>query len=95
MFSRSYYAVLRTSGLTALARRLRPGTLVLCYHNVVPVNASPVTGERSLHLPLEERLNTPSTDRWVLGRIDVPSGIPLTAFQAWAAGLRPRARPPG
>lgn len=31
-----YYGTLRRSGLVALARRLRRGGVILCYHNVVP-----------------------------------------------------------
>jgi peptidoglycan/xylan/chitin deacetylase (PgdA/CDA1 family) len=41
----------RALGLDAVARRLRPGAVVLCYHNVV-VDAA-VGADRALHLPVE------------------------------------------
>lgn len=49
-----YYGALRGVGITSLARHLRHGALVLCYHNVVPGNAKSLTlGDRGLHLPLD------------------------------------------
>lgn len=46
-------AALLASGLPSLTRRRRAGrTLILAYHNIVPVG-EPVAGERSLHLPQE------------------------------------------
>jgi peptidoglycan/xylan/chitin deacetylase (PgdA/CDA1 family) len=43
-------AMLLHGGPAWIARRGRPGTLVLAYHNVVP-DDSPPAGDRSLHLP--------------------------------------------
>jgi peptidoglycan/xylan/chitin deacetylase (PgdA/CDA1 family) len=49
-----YYGTLHNTGITTLARRVRRGALVLCYHNVVPqTNGRPPFGDPGLHLPLE------------------------------------------
>jgi len=51
-----FYSTLHKTGITTLARHLRQGALVLCYHNVVPNSAGPHTaafGDRALHLPLD------------------------------------------
>ena len=54
MLSSLYYSALRGAGLTALARRLRGGALILCYHDVVPAAAppgpTPPAGDPGLHL---------------------------------------------
>jgi peptidoglycan/xylan/chitin deacetylase (PgdA/CDA1 family) len=44
-----YYGGLRSLGLTALQRRLRDASLILCYHNVVADDAG--AGDPGLHLP--------------------------------------------
>jgi peptidoglycan/xylan/chitin deacetylase (PgdA/CDA1 family) len=44
-----YYRTLLKSGVTSLARRLKHGALVLCYHNVVP-DGRPSAGDPGLHL---------------------------------------------
>jgi peptidoglycan/xylan/chitin deacetylase (PgdA/CDA1 family) len=50
-----YYGTLHNAGITTLARRLRRGALVLCYHNVVPRSPNlPAFGDPGLHLPLEQ-----------------------------------------
>jgi len=46
-----YYGALSGSGITTLARRLRHGALILCYHNVV--DHSGAIGDEALHLPLD------------------------------------------
>jgi peptidoglycan/xylan/chitin deacetylase (PgdA/CDA1 family) len=46
-----YYETLSSAGITALARRLRQGALVLCYHNVV--DRIDAIGDQALHLPLD------------------------------------------
>jgi peptidoglycan/xylan/chitin deacetylase (PgdA/CDA1 family) len=49
-----YYGTLRGLGITTLARRLQPGALVLCYHNVVArTNGEPAFGDPGLHLGLD------------------------------------------
>ena len=45
------YGALRLSGVTAVARRLRSGGLVLCYHNVIPDGDPGVWGALGLHMP--------------------------------------------
>lgn len=50
--SRWIFRGARALGLDAVARRLRPGAVVLCYHNVV-VDAA-VGADKALHLPFEE-----------------------------------------
>jgi len=47
-----YYSALKVLGLTALARQLSSGGVILCYHNVVAeTNAGPC-GDIGLHMPL-------------------------------------------
>jgi peptidoglycan/xylan/chitin deacetylase (PgdA/CDA1 family) len=54
MLGKLYYGTLHTAGITTLARRLRQGALVLCYHNVVPrPDHLPPFGEPGLHLPVD------------------------------------------
>ncbi len=49
-----YYGALHNAGITMLARRLRHGALVLCYHNVVSrSNGVRPFGDPGLHLPLD------------------------------------------
>ena len=49
-----YYGTLRGLGIATLARRLRQGALVLCYHNVVPAtNGKPSCGDPGLHLSMD------------------------------------------
>jgi peptidoglycan/xylan/chitin deacetylase (PgdA/CDA1 family) len=38
---------------------------------------------------LEYGLNTPSTDPWMLRRVNIPASIPRLAYEAWTSGLRP------
>jgi len=47
-----FYGALHRVGITTLARHLRQGALILCYHNVVPRGA-PSFGDPGLHLPLD------------------------------------------
>jgi peptidoglycan/xylan/chitin deacetylase (PgdA/CDA1 family) len=54
MLGKLYYGTLHAAGITTLARRLRQGALVLCYHNVVPPpDRLPPFGDPGLHLPVE------------------------------------------
>ncbi len=46
------YASLRAMGCIALARRVRRGGVVLCYHNVVAECGVPPVGDPGLHLPV-------------------------------------------
>ena len=53
MIGHLYYGVLRSLGIATLARRLRQGALVLCYHNVVPAaDGEPSFGDPGLHLSI-------------------------------------------
>jgi peptidoglycan/xylan/chitin deacetylase (PgdA/CDA1 family) len=45
------YNALKVTGLTSLARRLRGGGVILCYHNVVADEADSARGDAGLHLP--------------------------------------------
>lgn len=47
-----YYGALRRAGITALARTLRSGGLVLCYHNIVTNGTGTSAGDSNIHLPL-------------------------------------------
>lgn len=46
------YAALKLAGVTTVARRLRSGGLILCYHNVTPDAAAGPWGGLGLHMPL-------------------------------------------
>lgn len=49
-----YYGALRSLGIATLARRLRQGALVLCYHNVVPApSGTPSFGDPGVHLGMD------------------------------------------
>jgi peptidoglycan/xylan/chitin deacetylase (PgdA/CDA1 family) len=48
MLASAFYAVLRSTGVTAVARRTRNGGAILCYHNVVEPTAT--EGAPGLHL---------------------------------------------
>ena len=54
MLGSLYYGAIHNAGITSLARRLRQGALVLCYHNVVPQSAPRSFGDPGLHLPLAQ-----------------------------------------
>lgn len=55
VLSSAGYAGLRAVGFPALARRLRPGGAILCYHNVVRErHASGPSGDPALHLSVED-----------------------------------------
>lgn len=68
MFSSLYYAGLRASGVTAIARALRDGGLVVCYHNVVRENIG--SGFRGTHLPFA---SFSRQIQWLAGHYDVVS----------------------
>lgn len=72
-----WYAALQVSGLTKLARRLRRGGLILCYHNVVAACPDVDTGpwqHLGLHMPL---LAFERQMRWLAAHFDI---IPLEEF---------------
>lgn len=52
MLASAFYSGLRTTGITAIARRARLGGAILCYHNVV--RPTPATGEPGLHLGVDQ-----------------------------------------
>jgi peptidoglycan/xylan/chitin deacetylase (PgdA/CDA1 family) len=52
MLATAFYTGLRSSGITAVARRARQGGVILCYHNVVAAGAA--TGEPGLHLDVDQ-----------------------------------------
>jgi peptidoglycan/xylan/chitin deacetylase (PgdA/CDA1 family) len=52
MLATAFYTGLRTTGITAVARRARQGGAILCYHNVVASRAA--TGEPGLHLDVDQ-----------------------------------------
>jgi len=68
-FSRIAYGVVRTSGLTAVWRRWRPGAVVLCYHNVV--DGPVAVADPGLHL---QRRAFEVQMEWLARRFDV---VPL------------------
>lgn len=74
MLSRLFYAGLRATGISALARRAGRGGAILCYHNVVRVHDA--YGEPALHLALD-RFSRQL--RWIDGHFTV---LPLQEFNA-------------
>ena len=80
MLAKAYYAALRMTGLTALARRLSGGALILCYHNVVDPEA-PLLGDLAVHLAADR---FEAQMRWLREHYDV---LPLgTLMDRLAAG---------
>jgi len=79
------YRALRTSGLLALARRLRSDGVILCYHNVV--------GDRDVSLGNGLGLHMRRTDferqvRWLAGRYELVSLDDFVARRARGTSLR-------
>lgn len=46
------YTALKLAGVTTLARRLRSGGVILCYHNVIPDGDAGLWSSLGLHMPL-------------------------------------------
>ncbi len=82
MLSSLCYSALRGTGLTALARHLRDGALILCYHDVVQGGPSP--GDPAMHLPVE-RLTRQL--RWLRDHYSVVPLLELTARLAAGASV--------
>jgi len=70
VLSQLFYAGLRTMGITALARRLRDGGVVLGYHNVIPSEDG--ADALGLHLPFHRFA---AQVHWLAGHYDV---VPLS-----------------
>jgi len=83
MLSSLYYSALRGTGLTALARRLRNGALILCYHDVVSAGSS--EGDPAVHLPVERFTRQL---RWLRDHYTVIPLLELTARLAAGASVR-------
>ena len=69
MFSRLIYAALSVTGITTLARRLRGGGVILCYHNTVAPGES--AGDPGVHMAVADFARQVS---WVAAHYDV---VPL------------------
>lgn len=67
-----YYGSLRRSGVLALARRVRRGGVILCYHNVVPDAVAPGAPAGGLHL---SRAKFERQIRWLASAYSV---VPLS-----------------
>ncbi|HVT38520.1 MAG TPA: polysaccharide deacetylase family protein [Gemmatimonadaceae bacterium] len=72
MLSHLYFSALRVTGVTALARRVRRGGVILCYHNVVA--APDRGGDPGAHMPVADFARQLA---WLLDHHDV---IPLGEF---------------
>ena len=70
MLSRLFYSGLRVTGITAGARAVRNGGVILAYHNVVARDDN--VGDRGLHLALQQFSAQLS---WLAGNYEI---IPLT-----------------
>jgi peptidoglycan/xylan/chitin deacetylase (PgdA/CDA1 family) len=68
-----YYSALKVSGFTALARRLRGGS-VFCYHNVVAGTDTGLWDSLGLHMPL------PTFERQMRWLADTYDVVPLAEF---------------
>lgn len=79
------YSALRVSGLTALARRLSRGGVILCYHNVVAGTDAGPSDRLGLHmrLPTFERQM-----RWLAGTYEVVPLADLVGGWSRGASLR-------
>ncbi len=76
------YASLRATGAVALARRLRNGGLILCYHNVVAEPLEPSVRDTGLHMPVERFREQVS---WLAATYEV---VPLAEFVARLTAAR-------
>ena len=47
-----YYSALKVAGLTAIARRLSSGGVILCYHNIIAGTEAEASDSLGLHMPL-------------------------------------------
>ena len=47
-----YYGALNVAGLTAIARRLSSGGVILCYHNIISETEADPSDSLGLHMPL-------------------------------------------
>ena len=90
MLRAAYYAALQTLGLPALARRLRDGGVILCYHNVAPAGDAPdrADTEMLVHLIAVAAFG----DAIVGRRLWRSAGLPATddtdgRFRGWLAAL--------
>lgn len=81
--SRTLFATFRRSGLAALARQLRPGAVVLCYHNVLREPAQ--VPDPALHIP---QTAFAEQVEWLAAHFDVLPLSELTARAARGASLR-------
>ena len=68
------YDAMRFAGVTRVARRLRRGGLVLCYHNVIPDGDAGLWGSLGLHMP---RAAFARQMRWLAANYTV---VPLQQF---------------
>jgi hypothetical protein len=68
------YTAVKLAGLTALARRLRRGGVILCYHNVVAESDGRSWDESGLHMPFS---SFERQMRWLAARYEV---VPLAEF---------------
>jgi peptidoglycan/xylan/chitin deacetylase (PgdA/CDA1 family) len=69
MMRRAAYRLARQSGLLSLFRRVRPGAVVLCYHNVLPLNRG--VSDPALHMPFARLTEQMS---WLSDHLDI---VPL------------------
>jgi peptidoglycan/xylan/chitin deacetylase (PgdA/CDA1 family) len=72
MLSSLLYRGLQGLGVTALARRVRAGGVILCYHNVVPPDTP--GGAPGVHMPLDRFR---AQMRWLAAHYDV---VPVSAL---------------
>ena len=82
------YTALRLTGATAVARRLRSGGLVLCYHNVIPDRAPGIWGALGLHMPFS---TFAAQMRWLAATYSVVPLERLVAGVARGENLRGKA----
>jgi peptidoglycan/xylan/chitin deacetylase (PgdA/CDA1 family) len=80
-----YFGALRSSGLTALARRVSSRPLVLCYHNVVADRDANSSDDLGLHMPLATFVRQM---RWLARNYQVVSLAELVARISNRTSLR-------
>lgn len=80
-----YYSALKVAGLTAIARRLSSGGVILCYHNVIAGREADPSDRLGLHMPLAAFSRQM---RWLAGTYQIVTLAELVSRVSNSGSLR-------